>query len=189
MKKAIILLLLIFSAVTLFSEEQYDFRKVKWGMSFEEVLKSENINPKSSIKDEYISYNDSIFFKDCNLNYYFFERKLSRIFISFGDLFPLEKNNYFEEYNEIKKLYEKRYGKVSKSQTIWYNKKFKNNPDRINEAISKNHVNIGDAWILEKTVISLGIVVNDSGKVSIVVLYKEKIEGTMSEKDYLSDKI
>ena len=64
MKKTIILLLLIFSAVTLFSEEQYDFRKVKWGMSFEEVLKSENINPKSSMKDEYISYNDSIFFKD-----------------------------------------------------------------------------------------------------------------------------
>ncbi|HQE58313.1 MAG TPA: hypothetical protein PLA54_03865 [Spirochaetota bacterium] len=189
MKKTIILLILIFSTFTLFSEEKYDFRKVKWGMSFEEVLKSENINPKSSMQNEYISYNDSIFFKDCSLNYYFFDGKLSRIFMSFGNLFPLEKNNYFEEYNEIKKLYEKRYGQVSKSQTIWHNKKFKNNPDKINEAISKKHVNIDDTWIAERTVISLGIVVNDSGKVSIVVLYKEKIEGTMSEKDYLSEKI
>lgn len=189
MKKTIIFLLLIFSAVSLFSEEQYDFRKVRWGMSFEEVLKSENINPKSSMQDEYISYNDSIFFKDCNLNYYFSDGKLSHIFMSFDGLFPLEKNNYFEEYNEIKKYYEIKYGKISKSQTIWYNKKFKNNPDKINEAISKKHVNIDDTWILERTVISLGIVVNDSGKVSIVVLYKEKIEGTLSEKDYLSDKI
>ncbi|HOF34841.1 MAG TPA: hypothetical protein PK624_12960 [Spirochaetota bacterium] len=189
MKKPLILLMLIFSAFTLFSEEEYDFRKARWGMSFEEVLNSEEVEPLYSVKNEHITYRDSIFFKYYSFNYSFSDGKLSSIFVSFDDLFPLEKNNYFEEYNEIKKLYEKRYGKVSKSQTIWYNKKFKNSPDRINEAISKKHVNIGDAWILEKTVISLGIVVNDSGKVSIVVLYKEKIEGTMTEKDYLSEKI
>lgn len=189
MKKAIILSMLIFSAFSLFSEEQYDFRKVKWRMSFEEVLNSEDIEPEYSVKNDHITYRDSIFFKYYSFNYYFSDGKLSHIFMSFDGLFPLEKNNYFEEYNEIKKYYEIKYGKISKSQTIWYNKKFKNNPDKINEAISKKHVNIDDTWILERTVISLGIVVNDSGKVSIVVLYKEKIEGTLSEKDYLSDKI
>ena len=188
MRKIFILTLIFISSFSLFSEEKYDFRKSRWDMSFEEVLKSEN-KPVFSFKDSCIKYSDMVYFKEVELFYHFSEGKLSRIAISFINLFPLEKNNYYEEYDIIRSYYIKKYGKVSFNQTEWYNKKFKNNPDKINEAIGKNHVSITDSWELENTIITIGVFADKSGVVSILALYKKKIKGTMKEEDYLSDKI
>ncbi len=42
---------------------------------------------------------------------------------------------------------------------------------------------------MENTIVSIGVLANDSGEVSILALYKKKIKGTITEEEYLSDKI
>jgi len=189
MNKIFIMTLIFISSFSLFSEEKYDFRKARWDMSFDEVLQSEETKPEFSYKDSCIKYSDMIYYKNVEIFYHFTEGKLSTITISFINLFPLEKNNYYEEYDTIRSYYIKKYGKVSLNQTEWYNKKFKNSPDKINEAIAKKHVSITDSWELENTIVSIGVFANDSGEVSILALYKKKIKGTITEEGYLSDKI
>ena len=80
MKKTIILSMLIFSAFTLFSEEQYNFRKVKFGMSFEEVIKSENIKPIKKEKDKSLNYEDYFDKVKMKYSYHFYKGKLVWIF-------------------------------------------------------------------------------------------------------------
>ncbi len=189
MRKILILTLIFISSFSLFSEEKYDFRKARWDMSFNEVLKSEDTKPVFSFKDSCIKYSDMVYFKNVEIFYHFTEGKLSRATISFINLFPLEKNNYYEEYATIRSYYIKKYGKVSSNRTDWYNKTFKNKPDKINEAIAKKHVSITDSWELKNTIVSIGVFANDSGEVSILALYKKKIKSTITEEEYLSEKI
>jgi len=189
MNKIFILTLIFFSSISLFSEEKYDFRKARWGMSYVEVMKSESKEPRFFEKDEYLSYDDYLLYQKISIRYHFIDGKLCVMTMSFDDLFPLEKNNYFEEYNNIKSIFNKKYGKPNKNQTVWYNKKYKNKPDMINEAISKNHVFISDSWVSERTIISLSVSVDNSGKVFISVSYKPNEKETLPIEDYLSDKI
>ncbi len=168
MKKTIILSMLIFSAFTLFSEEQYNFRKVKFGMSFEDVIKSENIKPIKKEKDKSLNYEDYFDKVKMKYSYHFYKGKLVWIGISFDNIFSSDKNNYYENYNRIKQYFVEKYGKPTKSEIMWINKEFKNNPAKINEAISKNHVMIKDFWETESIILIMGII-SSPDKIEIIL--------------------
>lgn len=70
MKKVLCLVcLLVFSASTVFAEE-FDFRKTKWGMTHDQVAKSEKVSPKKTHR-ETLAVPVNIFGTKGTLTYYF----------------------------------------------------------------------------------------------------------------------
>lgn len=157
MKKTIILVILIFSAFTLFSEEEYDFRKVRWGMSCEEVLKSENMEPIYN-SHFLIAYNDILFNEPISLSYNFMIDRLSYVSVYFLKNLTLKESKCFEEYNRIKSLFIEKYGKPKVSKKLAVNIDEESSYVDIYDSKTDTY----DEWSLKDNSVSLGIVVKNA---------------------------
>ena len=135
----IILCILAISILILFAEEvKYDFRKTNWGMSKEQVKATEDKKPNFE-DNTMLSYKVTISEKDFECAYLFLEDKL----YGSGYLFFGEHNNnlYIDDYEELKEILNKEYGKPKIDKVTWKNDLFKN-LESSNELISELKENI-----------------------------------------------
>ena len=184
-RKSIIILGLILLVTTSLSltilakEQVFDFRKTNWGMSIEQVKATENKKPDWE-SDHYIDLDEEIqegksieYFpveingKNYTCQYVFLENKLYRgRYRSFG-------SDFFYEYEMLKGLLNKKYGKAVFDQELWLNPTYKDNSFYIEEAIKLGHLIKVIIWQTSTTHIKLKLGA-DTERIMLTVSYYSK---------------
>jgi len=101
-------------------EDLYDFRKTTWGMSKLQVKKAEK--GKIPLEDENLQAYKGIVVSglDCDIVYEFAQGKLVLAQYQFTETHS-NRNDYISDYNSLKKVLMKKYGKPIKDQQVWKN--------------------------------------------------------------------
>ncbi|TYB31291.1 MAG: hypothetical protein FXF47_04990 [Candidatus Mcinerneyibacterium aminivorans] len=167
MKKYLLIFVVLIFVVGL-SAEDYDFRNVNWGMSKTEVKRREDAKLFQD-KSTSLAYKTQLKNHDALLVYNFWNNKLAGSAYSIIDNY-LNKNNYIEDYKELKRLLEKKYGNPSYEDIIWKNDLYKDDPSHYGMAISVGHLIYTSRWKTnsEKIVIILD---GENYKVSLMIAY------------------
>ncbi len=183
----ITLCILAISTLILFAEEnKYDFRKTNWGMSKEQVKATEDKKP--DFEDNImLSYEVMISEKDFECAYLFLEDKLyGSGYLFFGE--HTNKNLYIDDYEELKEILSKEYGKPKIDKVTWKNDLFKN-LEISNELISELKENIKEK---EKQIRKLSANLTKekkdleqeyTDKLSILAEKKAKLDASLAEKE------
>ena len=183
----IILCILAISTLILFAEEaKYDFRKTNWGMSKEQVKATENKKPDFE-DNTMLSYEVTISEKDFECAYLFLEDKLyGSGYLFFGE--HTNKNLYIDDYEELKEILTKEYGKPKIDKVTWKNDLFKN-LESSNELISELKENIKEK---EKRIEKLrdrltrekeDLEQEYTDQLSILAEKKAKLDASLAEKE------
>lgn len=123
------------------------FRNTRWGMSEEQVI---NIEGKPNHREnskglEFIQYPQRVLDMDCLIGYVFVENKLAKARYSFlgkrGD-----NNHYIEEYDKIKEILIRIYGKPENEWDVWRDPKFKNDQSSWELAVCQGHLELNSKW-------------------------------------------
>ncbi len=183
----IILCILAISILILFAEEvKYDFRKTNWGMSKEQVKATEDKKPNFE-DNTMLSYEVTISEKDFECAYLFLEDKLyGSGYLFFGE--HTNKNLYIDDYEELKEILTKEYGKPKIDKATWKNDLFKN-LESSNELISELKENIKEKEKqIEKLRANLTKEKKDleqeyTDKLSILAEKKAKLDASLAEKE------
>jgi DNA repair exonuclease SbcCD ATPase subunit len=183
----IILCILAVSTLILFAvEAKYDFRKTNWGMSKEQVKTTEDKKPDFE-DNTMLSYEVTISEKDFECVYLFLEDKLygSR-YLFFEE--HTNKNLYIDDYEELKEILTKEYGKPKIDKVTWKNDLFKN-LESSNELISELKENIKEKEKqIEKLKANLTKEKKElkqeyTDKLSILAEKKAKLDASLAEKE------
>jgi len=183
----IILCILAVSTLILFAvEAKYDFRKTNWGMSKEQVKTTEDKKPDFE-DNTMLSYEVTISEKDFDCAYLFLEDKLygSR-YLFFEE--HTNKNLYIDDYEELKEILTKEYGKPKIDKVTWKNDLFKN-LESSNELISELKENIKEKEKqIEKLKANLTKEKKEleqeyTDKLSILAEKKAKLDALLAEKE------
>jgi hypothetical protein len=169
----IILCILAISTLILFAEEvKYDFRKTNWGMSVKQVKEIEDA--KLDIEsDTTLGYsNIKIDGKNFICVYFFLEDKLYRSGYGFLEKHSND-NFYIDDYENLKGILTKKYGKPVLDKIIWKNDLFKNKQQDWGTAISIGHLEYFSSWETITTYINLGLN-GDNYKISLTLGYYSK---------------
>jgi len=183
----IILCILAVSTLILFAKEaKYDFRKTNWGMSKEQVKTTEDKKPDFE-DNTMLSYEVTISEKDFECAYLFLEDKLyGSGYLFFGE--HTNKNLYIDDYEELKEILTKEYGKPKIDKVTWKNDLFKN-LESSNELISELKENIKEKEKrIEKLRDKLAKEKEDleqeyTDKLSILAEKKAKLDASLAEKE------
>jgi predicted RND superfamily exporter protein len=150
--------------------QNFTFRKTTWGMSQEEVKKSESLVP--SEKDSFLSYKDSINGLDATLSYAFVDDKLAKAMYSIKETHT-NKNDYISDYKDLKKLLTEKYGEPFEDNEIWSKSLYKNDPEEYGLAVSLGHLNYLTQWETEDTVVNL-VLFGENYKITHTIMYESK---------------
>jgi len=183
----IILCILAISILILFAEEvKYDFRKTNWGMSKEQVKATEDKKPNFE-DNTMLSYKVTISEKDFECAYLFLEDKFyGSGYLFFGE--HTNKNLYIDDYEELKEILTKEYGKPKIDKVTWKNDFFKN-LESSNELISELKENIKEnEKQIKKLRANLTKEKKDleqeyTDKLSILAEKKAKLDASLAEKE------
>ncbi|MCK5019833.1 MAG: hypothetical protein KAS32_22430, partial [Candidatus Peribacteraceae bacterium] len=126
MKKTIIVIILLLLPGAGFASEP-DFRKVNWGMSFDEVKKNEAGKPDIDSKQGLI-YTVTVGGLDTKLVYNFEDEKLSTATYDFKNTYK-KSFYYVTDFDKIDEGLVKKYGEPKAKNTIWFKKIFKDSPE------------------------------------------------------------
>ncbi|MCD8403926.1 hypothetical protein [Tenacibaculum finnmarkense] len=138
-------------ALSNFSEN--GFRKSKWGANVSTV----KTNEKLEIIDEsnsLLAYKTKISGIETIIGYLFTEGKLtSGRYLSTEE--HSNKNDYINDYNNLKELLEKKYGKPKKDKKIWKNNLYQDDYSHWGFAVSLGHLLYYSSWKTENSEISV----------------------------------
>lgn len=140
--------------------EKYDFRKTNWGMSKEEAKATEDKKPSNEDDTIIIYENVEIIGRNFFCSYHFMQNKLYSSHYSIGTILGevhTNKNDYIDDYESLKKLITKKYGKPEKDAVIWKNDLFKNNKQDWGTAISIGHLSYAALWETPTTEIGVAL--------------------------------
>ena len=158
MIKKILMLIFIASMVAqvkISGADTYNFRHTKWGMTPEEVVASETMDPIE--KDEkMIKYQTQILDKKVELLYLFAQNKLV------GASYMLDENylnseRFIKIYTRFKEELIKKYGPPNKEITNWKNDAFKSNRSKWGIAVSLGYLEYFTFWETPDTTVSCGL--------------------------------
>ena len=168
----IVLLILAISNLILFAEEaKYDFRKTNWGMSQEQVKATEDKKPDFE-DNTMLGYEVTISGKDFMCAYLFLQDKLyGSGYLFFGE--HTNKNLYIDDYEELKEILTKNYGKPKIDKVTWKNDLYKSDEQSWGLAISIGHLNYGATWETSTTKIFLSLS-GDNYKINLGIRYDSK---------------
>jgi len=150
---------------------QTDFRDTKWGMSNAEVKKIEKEN---FFKEEgnFLGYKGEVGGKDCQIIYTFVQDKLVR-----AEYIITEKhtnqNDYISDYNSLKELLTKKYGKPTKDEEFWRNDLYKDDYSHWGFAVSLGHHAYFTTWETPSTEI-LEFLHGDNYQITLGIGYTSK---------------
>jgi hypothetical protein len=169
----IITILLIFVCIPINKGicSEFDFRKVKWGMSIDQVMASESLEVIVK-KPEFLGYQTLIAGKKTLLIYFFIQNKLFKARYAIREKHS-NKNDYIADYKELHKILTKKYGKPLKDDTYWRNKLFKNNFSDWGMAVSVGHLVFLSEWGTDETRIQ-SLLKGDNHKINLVIEYNSK---------------
>ena len=157
---AIKLLALIF-AVSLLTQpelswgENYDFRLTKWGMTQNDVISVEKMDPVER-NETMIEYKTQILNKKVVLRYLFVQNKLV------GALYKLDENylnsdHFIQTYLQFKQKLSEKYGLPSREITKWLNDTYINNRKKWGLALSLGHTEYVAFWNTQNTSIECSL--------------------------------
>ena len=184
MKKVIFILLIISSILVIFTlslyaaeATKYDFRKTNWGMSKEQVKATEDA--KLDIEDDskpgcfILAYsNIKIDGRDSICVYYFLEDKLYQS--AYGFLRKHSNDNfYIDDYENLKGILTKKYGKPVLDNVTWRNDLFKDDKQSWGLAVSIGHLEYFSSWETSTTYIMLGLD-GDNYKIDLTLGYSSR---------------
>lgn len=119
-KKVIWFLVIIYPA-TVFAEDfangnKFDFRKTKWGMTLEEVKKSEEISIHDS-SDKKLLYHTVLNQKDAEIEYIFSNGKLTQATYTINEGYYDPAKNY-DDFVMFEEVLKKKYGEPKSAEKI-----------------------------------------------------------------------
>jgi hypothetical protein len=123
------------------------FRSTRWGMSKEQVVGIEGRpnHLENSKGLDFIQYPQRILNMNCLIGYMFAENKLAKAKYSFlgkrGD-----KKHYIQEYDKIKEILIKIYGKPVNEWAVWYDPQYKNDHSSWELAVCQGHLELNSKW-------------------------------------------
>ncbi|MBA7588846.1 hypothetical protein ES708_30916 [subsurface metagenome] len=139
---------------------QYDFRKVNWGMSKEEVKATEDKKPFSENDTDLYYKNVEIIGRNFFCSYGFIQDKLYEsnynIGTTLGEIHS-NKNDYIDDYESVKEILTKKYGKPKRDVVTWKNDLFKNKKQDWGTAISIGHLVYVSTWETPTTEIGVAL--------------------------------
>ena len=162
-------------------KKQYDFRKTRWGMTKKRVKGIEQIGLVVE-KEDLLTYRTHVYNLNCLVSYFFNQGILTRGKYEFVEEHT-DKNKYIDDYNNIRKILMKEYGKSKRMLCTWKNKNslYRNNPEDWGFALSRGDLTYHSEWETPDTFIFLDLYGKDY-KVYLTVDYKSKkyLEGQTS---------
>ena len=153
MKQINIFILLLF--FTLQANSQTDFRKTYWGMTKDQVKKTEN----SEVIDEFergIVYYGTAANLDCFIIYVFAYDTLVRAKYII-DVTHSNKNVYIIDFEDVKEILKKKYGNPDKERLNWLNHQYEDKKEDWGLAVSLGHLDYYAQWNTERTIIFTGL--------------------------------
>lgn len=153
MWKILVILLVVSLPEAAFAEDSHDFRNVYWGMSVEEVKKSENSKPDYEEKN-IVGYKSVINGKNVLLGYFFSDGKLYMARYVLDETFSNSTDYYYSFYVPIKQFLIDKYGNPPEDRHLWKNNTYKNNSEHFGLALSLGHYAEYAKWETAKTTIT-----------------------------------
>ena len=177
MKKLTILFFIIIAfiifPVTTFAKE-YDFRKTNWGMSIEEVKKSE-LKLEKSMWDlgNTLAYGRAmVLSKKVMIRYSFIDNKLIKaMYILMSE--HTNKTDFITDYTDFKDILTKKYGKPDYDTVSWKNRLFEDDYAHWGLAISMGHLVYLSKWETQDTKIDISLS-GENHKINCYVVYSSK---------------
>lgn len=161
MKSIVVLLFLIIlsSSFCSYAEEQeFDFKRVKWGMSKEEVKEAETLPLTHESEDDlwYRNVPDMRTHMNVDLGYSFNEGKLEKAvyFLSFD--YP-HAEAYVYDFEHIKSNLLEEYGEPALDKVVWLNEFYKDKEEYLGYALEKGLVEYWVIWETSTTSILLNL--------------------------------
>jgi hypothetical protein len=135
--------------------DNYNLRYTKWGMTPEEVLAAEKIEPVEK-NDQMIKYKTQIIGNNVELLYLFAQNKL------IGASYKLDENylnsdRFIQNYDRFKKALTKKYGQPDKDTMHWKKRTFKHNRRKWGLAMSLGHLEYLAFWETPQTTIGCSL--------------------------------
>jgi len=169
-------------------EDLYDFRKTNWGMTKAQVKKTE----KSKLVNEdenLLVYQGTVSGLDCLIVYIFAEGKLVRAKYIFTKTHS-NKNDYISDFNTLKEVLTKKYGKPVKDSHIWKNDLYRDDYQYWGFAVSLGHLVYFADWETSNTNLSLALY-GENFEITLAIEYQskklKKLEEKAKEKEALDE--
>jgi hypothetical protein len=174
---------LVFSLLS-YSQENFDFRKTNWGMSKDQVQKSETSELLLE-KSDILAYVGNLAGYKCLIGYIFTNNILVRAKYSITESVT-NTINYDSDYNTFKEFLTKKYGQPLKDEKNWNNDLYKDNYSDWGYAILFGHVTYLSYWATANSFIGLSFLVQNND-VSIVIEYLSIKHRDLEEDNTLKD--
>lgn len=161
-------------------QSQFDVRKVKWGMTQAQVLRSESIKP-GRVTKSVISYVTRINGYPATIGYSFSGSRLHQVLYHFYRKHT-SNNLYLEDFFSVSNTINKKYGEPIKTTTKWENDVYKDDAKMWGLAIAIGYLRISNFWKTDRTVLSQ-VIGGDNFEVEHYVVYmsKEKALGLVGD--------
>lgn len=160
------------------SKQQYDFRKANWRMSKEQVKATEDKRPDLE-DDTKLVYKVKIGEDNFLCIYSFLKDKFYRSTYLFNETHT-NKNLYINDYERLKKILIKKYGKPTTDRAVWKNDLYKDDKQDWGTAISIGHLEYRTLWmkLVDHDIIEITLLLTgDNYKISLGILYRnDKLE-------------
>jgi|GEM_PF-1096233 len=148
----------------------FDFRRVRWGMSKDDVRKRERSVGEDV--NEGLVYSERIIDKKASLIYLFDDNKLWRAGYTLSEKYS-NNNNYVDDYNDIVSALKDKYGKPKTDKTFWSKDLYKGRHQDRGTAYSLGHVTSMATWERGNTEICATIS-GENYEISVLVFYSSK---------------
>ncbi len=174
-------------------EEKYDFRKIRWGMTVEEVKANEPGLTKSSEMKNAVFYRKNVMIlgMKASLVYAFFFGKVYQGRYEFRVKHSYE-NAYIDDFNEVQQALEKKYGPPPPQtpEYIWKNRLYESDRSKHGFAVSIGHLKLVWDWYYpsppypEKTILINHSLYGDNYKI-VHKIYYQSVEYKKMQKKVL----
>lgn len=161
-------------------QKVYTFRKTKWGMTNQEVQKSEEEATFVKNSGDTLIYEGTVAGLYSYIAYNFIKGKLVWTKCLITERHS-NKNDYIGDYDRIKKMLTKKYGKPSKDEHYWRDDLYRNDFEHLGFAISLGHLVYYATWQTSETDVYLGLT-GDNGQVELAVEYQSRSLKELSRK-------
>ena len=150
----LIIIILVAGSAVCWSAD-FDLRKTRWGMTQEEVMASENLEPAEK-SPQTLKYNITIMGRNIDLYFTFVEDKLISAHYRLKDNY-LNSYHFINAFNDFKAALEKKYGTPMDERTLWKNSFYRDDLAKWGLAVSLGHLEYDSSWETEKTAIKCSL--------------------------------
>lgn len=170
---AIALLSLLSVAAAAQDQDGYDFRKTRWGMTPAQVKASETLKPEEEAPETYfsntITYSTKVVGRPVKLVYYFINDELAGTAYTFQTIHS-ENNPYINDFNEVNKILNSKYGEPLQESKIWERDTYKNSPKDYGLAVSVGDLTLQNIWKTKTEYITLKLTLQNNN-IMLGVMY------------------